>query len=82
MNYLHEYARKLTNDRQLIQQAETTIIKVRRAGGNPVGVAAGALYCASKIKKAKMSKEAIGKTFHISERTVYINEVRIRKLLA
>lgn len=82
LNYLHEYARKLTNDRQLIQHAESTLIKVKRAGGNPVGVAAGALYCASKIKRASISKEEIGKTFHISERTVYTNEVRIRRLLA
>ncbi len=82
MNYLHEYARKLTSDRQLIQYAENTVIKVKRAGGNPVGVAAGALYCASKIKRASISKEEIGKTFRISERTVYTNEVRIRRLLA
>jgi len=82
INYLHDYAKKLTTDRQLIQNAETTIIKVKRAGGNPIGVAAGALYCASKTKRLKISKEDIGKTFHISERTVYTNEVRIRKLLA
>jgi transcription initiation factor TFIIIB Brf1 subunit/transcription initiation factor TFIIB len=81
INYLYEYSRKLSNDRQLIQQAEATIVRVKRAGGNPVGVAAGALYFASKIKKAKLSKEDIGEAFHISERTVYTNEVRIRKLL-
>ena len=82
INYLHEYARKLTSDRQLIQHAENTLSKVKRAGGNPVGVAAGALYCASKVKRVKISKEDIGKTFHISERTVYTNEARIRRLLA
>lgn len=81
VNYLHEYSSKLSNDGQLIQQAAATIVKVKRAGGNPVGVAAGALYFAAKTKRAKLSKEEIGRAFHISERTVYTNEVRIRKLL-
>jgi transcription initiation factor TFIIIB Brf1 subunit/transcription initiation factor TFIIB len=82
IDYLHEYAGKLTDDKQIIQHAESTLIKVKRAGGNPVGLAAGALYCACKTKKAKISKEDIGKTFHISERTVYTNESRIRKIVA
>lgn len=81
IDYLKEYAIKLTNDIQLIHDAEATIVRIRRAGGNPVGVAAGALYWVSKSKGAAISKGAIGKVFHISERTVYTNEVRIRRLL-
>jgi transcription initiation factor TFIIIB Brf1 subunit/transcription initiation factor TFIIB len=81
LDYLNEYAGKLTGDKQIIQYAESTIIKVKRLGGNPVGVAAGAMYSACKIKKAKISKEEIGKTFHISERTVYTNEKRVRRIL-
>jgi transcription initiation factor TFIIIB Brf1 subunit/transcription initiation factor TFIIB len=80
LDYLYEYAGKLTDDKEIIQQAESTLIKVRRAGGNPVGLAAGALYCACKTRKAKISKEDIGKAFHISDRTVYTNEARIRKI--
>jgi transcription initiation factor TFIIIB Brf1 subunit/transcription initiation factor TFIIB len=81
LDYLHEYGGKLTDDKHLIEQAESTLIKVKRAGGNPVGLAAGALYCACKAKKAKISKEDIGRVFHISERTVYTNEARIRKIV-
>jgi transcription initiation factor TFIIIB Brf1 subunit/transcription initiation factor TFIIB len=81
LDYLHEYAGKLTDDKQVIEHAENTVIKVRRAGGNPVGVAAGAMYCACKTRKAKISKEEIGRVFHFSERTVYTNEERIRRIL-
>ncbi len=81
LDYLHEYVGDLTDDKQIIVHAERTLVKVRRAGGNPVGVAAGALYNACKAKKVKISKEEIGKVFHISERTVYTNEERIRRIL-
>jgi transcription initiation factor TFIIIB Brf1 subunit/transcription initiation factor TFIIB len=81
-NYLYENSRKLVNDRQLIEFAEATVSRVKRAGGNPVGVAAGALYFAAKTKRAKLSKEDIGRVFNISARTVYSNEMRIRQLLS
>jgi transcription initiation factor TFIIIB Brf1 subunit/transcription initiation factor TFIIB len=81
LDYLHECVGKVTDDKRIIEQAESTLIKVRRAGGNPIGVAAGATYSACKAKKAKISKEEIGKAFHISERTVYTNEERIRRIL-
>jgi transcription initiation factor TFIIIB Brf1 subunit/transcription initiation factor TFIIB len=81
VDYLHEYAGNLIGDSQIIQQAESTLIKAKRAGGNPVGLAAGALYCVCRTKKAKISKEDIGKTFHISQRTVYTNEARIRRIM-
>jgi transcription initiation factor TFIIIB Brf1 subunit/transcription initiation factor TFIIB len=82
MHYLREYARKITDDKELIAIAEETLIKTMRSGGNPLGLAAGAFYNASKKRKIKISKEKIGEIFHISERTVYTNEARIRKLLA
>jgi transcription initiation factor TFIIIB Brf1 subunit/transcription initiation factor TFIIB len=81
-NYLCENSGKLVNDRQLIEFAEATVSRVKRAGGNPVGVAAGALYFAAKTKRAKLSKEDIGRVFNISARTVYSNEMRIRQLLS
>jgi transcription initiation factor TFIIIB Brf1 subunit/transcription initiation factor TFIIB len=82
LDYLHEYAGKIAQNRELIFKAENIVAKTRRLGGNPVGVAAGALYYSCKENKTKISKEKIGQTFHIPPRTVYINEVRIRKLLA
>jgi transcription initiation factor TFIIIB Brf1 subunit/transcription initiation factor TFIIB len=82
VDYLHEYAGKITANKELILSAENTLLKIKRSGGNPVGLAAGAFYNACKKNKAKISKEKIGKTFHISPRTVYTNEVKIRKLKA
>jgi transcription initiation factor TFIIIB Brf1 subunit/transcription initiation factor TFIIB len=82
LDYLHEYAGEIAQNRMLIFKAENIVAKTRRLGGNPVGVAAGALYYSCKENKTKISKEKIGQTFHIPPRTVYINEVRIRKLLA
>jgi transcription initiation factor TFIIIB Brf1 subunit/transcription initiation factor TFIIB len=80
LSYLHEYASKLTEDKELIQNAEQMLLKVKKAGGNPLGIAAGAFYNACKKRKAQISKEKIGEAFHISGRTVYTNEARIRKL--
>jgi len=80
VDYLHEFAGKITANKELILSAENTLLKIKRSGGNPVGLAAGAFYNACKKNKTKISKEKIGKTFHISPRTVYTNEVKIRKL--
>ncbi|MGA3060658.1 MAG: hypothetical protein ABSD92_09850 [Candidatus Bathyarchaeia archaeon] len=82
VDYLHEYAGKISEDKELIVNAENILMKIKRSGGNPIGLAAGAFYNACKKKKNKISKEKIGETFRISERTVYANEVRIRKLVA
>jgi len=81
-DYLHENAGKLTNTKELIRDAEQRLIIVKRLGGNPIGLAAGAFYSACKENKENVSKEKIGEAFHISERTVYTNEARIRKQLA
>ncbi len=82
INYLHEYASKITTNKELIQHAESTLLQLKRAGGNPIGVAAGAFYNSCKKNKIKISKEKIGEIFKISERTVYTNEARIRKLMS
>ena len=79
VDYLHEYATKITADKELILNAENILKKIRRSGGNPIGLAAGAFYYVAK--RTKISKEEIGETFGISERTVYSNEAKIRKLL-
>lgn len=80
MDYLYEYAGKITVNKELILNAENTLQKIRRSGGNPIGVAAGAFYYVSK-KQTKISKEKIGAVFGISARTVYSNEAKIRKLM-
>jgi transcription initiation factor TFIIIB Brf1 subunit/transcription initiation factor TFIIB len=82
VDYLHENAQKIIDNKEIILSAEKTLIKIRRSGGNPLGLAAGALYNACKENKIKISKEIIGEAFRISDRTVYTNEARIRKLLA
>jgi len=79
IDYLHEYATKITTNKELIFRAENILNNIKRSGGNPIGLAAGAFYYAAK--KTKISKERIGETFGISERTVYSNEAKIRKLI-
>jgi transcription initiation factor TFIIIB Brf1 subunit/transcription initiation factor TFIIB len=80
-DYLHEKGRKMLLDKEIFSAAENALLQVKTSGGNPIGVAAGALYFACK-KKTKISKKEIGQVFGISERTVYTNEARIRRLIA
>jgi transcription initiation factor TFIIIB Brf1 subunit/transcription initiation factor TFIIB len=80
-DYLFEKGNKVTFDKEIISNAEKTLMQIKGSGGNPIGVAAGALYFVCK-KNTKISKDEIGRVFGISERTVYANEVRIRGLLA
>jgi transcription initiation factor TFIIIB Brf1 subunit/transcription initiation factor TFIIB len=82
IDYLHEHAGKITVAKEVINDAEKKIIIMKRFGGNPIGLAAGALYNVCREKKQNISKETIGFAFNISERTVYMNEARIRKQLA
>jgi transcription initiation factor TFIIIB Brf1 subunit/transcription initiation factor TFIIB len=79
-DYLFEKGRKVTFNEEIISSAEKTLLFIKGSGGNPIGVAAGALYFVCK-KKTKISKNIIGQAFGISERTVYANEVRIRGLI-
>jgi transcription initiation factor TFIIIB Brf1 subunit/transcription initiation factor TFIIB len=80
VDYLHQYAGKITENKELVYAAEKIILNVKRSGGNPIGLAAGALYHASKNNRAGISKEIIAKVFQISARTVYTNEARIRRI--
>ena len=65
---------KITSDKELILQAQNNVLRLKRFGGNPIGLAAGAFYDVCKKNKIKISKEKIGEAFRISPRTVYINE--------
>ena len=80
IDYLHEYAGKMSENKELITKTEEILHRTKRSGGNPIGLAAGAFYFICKKNKAKISKEEIGEIFHISARTVYTNEARIRRL--
>lgn len=79
--YLYKYGGKITSNNNLLLKAEETLIKVQRKGGNPISMAAGAFYYACKAKGAKIAKKTIGKTFHVSHRTVDTNERKIRRFL-
>ena len=81
VDYLQEHAGKLTENKEVILAAQNVLTKIKSSGGNPVGSAAGAFYTVCKQKKIKISKEKIGEYFHISPRTVYMNEARIRKII-
>jgi transcription initiation factor TFIIIB Brf1 subunit/transcription initiation factor TFIIB len=83
VDYLHEALSKLNANfnSEFINRTEEIITKVKKSGGNPVGIAAGALYYTCKKSKRPFCKEKIGEAFHISARTVYTNEARIRRLL-
>ena len=80
LDYLHENAGKISTNKELLLDAERILLDIKGSGGNPIGLAAGAFYCVCK-KKTNISKESIGKEFDISARTVYSNEVKIRKLM-
>ena len=82
-DYLRKYGWKLTSSSDMMQMAERLLTNIRREiGGNPVSLAAGAFYFVCKSKKMKLSKDEIGKAFHISGRTVYSNERRINRLVS
>ena len=71
---------KYPDNKDLLLKAESMLMEIKGSGGNPIGLAAGAFYYVCK-KKTNISKEKIGEVFGISARTVYSNEVRIRKLM-
>ena len=80
LDYLHESGAKISVNKELFLEAEKALIEIKGSGGNPIGLAAGTFYYVCK-KKTNISKEKIGEVFGISARTVYSNEVRIRKLM-
>jgi transcription initiation factor TFIIIB Brf1 subunit/transcription initiation factor TFIIB len=79
-DYLKEKGRKIVIDKDVLQETERILSFIKGSGGNPIGVGAGALYFVCK-NRIKVTKEEIGKAFGISSRTVYSNEVRIRKIV-
>lgn len=81
-DYLRKYGWKLTSNVDVIKMAERVLTNIwREIGGNPVSLAAGAFFFVCKNRKMKVSKDEIGKAFHISGRTVYSNERRISRLV-
>jgi len=82
-DYLRKYGWKLTSDAELIQTAEQLLTNIRKEiSGNPISLAAGALYFVCKSRKMRVSKDEIGEAFHISGRTVYSNERRISRVMS
>ena len=80
-DYLHEYADQITNKTETLAIAKKVIIKIQKLGGNPISIAAGSLYYASKTTKNQISKNRIEQVFQISPRTVDTNERKIRNLI-
>ena len=80
-DYLVEYSTQITSKNETLTFAKKVIAKIQKLGGNPISIAAGAFYYASKTTKNPISKSRIGEVFHISPRTVDTNERRIRNLL-
>ena len=81
IDYLFEYGGRVTSDTKLLVETKNTLVEIRRRGGNPIALAAGALYYMCKKKKLKVSKKRIAAAFGISHRTVYSNEAHIRTRL-
>lgn len=82
IHYLRTFAWNLTSDSHVIHAAETLLRKIHRGlGGNPISLAAGALYHVCKTKAPNVSKDEIGKAFKISSRTVYNGERKIRTVI-
>jgi transcription initiation factor TFIIIB Brf1 subunit/transcription initiation factor TFIIB len=82
-DHLRYNAWKITRNVKLIKKTENLLKKLgSRLHGNPISLAAGAFYHICKTKEKKISKEEIGKAFHISGRTVYSNEKRISEIVS
>ena len=81
-DHLRYNAWKLTANIDLIKKTDALLeFLAKKLTGNPVSLAAGAFYHMCKRNGLKLSKDEIGKAFHISGRTVYSNEKRINKKL-
>ena len=80
-DYLFEYGGRITSNTKLLVEAKVILQKIRKKGGNPIALAAGALYYVYKKKNLKITKEKIAQAFGISHRTVYSNEAQIRAKL-
>ena len=82
IDHLRYNAWKLTNNAELIGNTIALLNRLgKKISGNPVSLAAGAFYHMCRKRGLKLTKEEIGRAFHISGRTVYSNEKRISKIL-
>jgi transcription initiation factor TFIIIB Brf1 subunit/transcription initiation factor TFIIB len=82
VDHLKYNAWKLTHNIELIKKTENLLEKLsKKVSGNPVSLAAGALYYMCKSRGLKLSKNEIGKAFHISGRTVYSNGKKISEIM-
>ena len=82
-DYLKKYGGKLTTDTTHLQAAEQILTDIqKKISGNPASIAAGAFYLVCKNNGTKISKDEIGKAFHVSGRTVYSSQRRITKLIS
>ncbi|MEJ2242097.1 MAG: cyclin family protein [Candidatus Bathyarchaeota archaeon] len=81
-DYLFEYGHQVTHKKETIVLAKRILNILQKRGGNPISMAAGALYYSSKVTKNRISKSHIGKVFHISPRTVDTNERKIRNYIS
>ncbi len=82
-DYLMRYGSELTSDPELLRKADELLVNLRREiSGNPISLAAAALYFVCQSGKTDVSKDKIGLVFHISNRTVYSNERRISRLIS
>ena len=79
-DYLREQGTKITNNKEILREAEEILSRVQKKGGNPIGIAAGALYFSFKLNNEEGSKDQIAQAFGISLRTVDTNELKIRRL--
>jgi transcription initiation factor TFIIIB Brf1 subunit/transcription initiation factor TFIIB len=80
-DYLLEHAYQITNNTETLDLSKKILRKLQKMGGNPISMAAGALYYSCKITKNHISKRLIGEVFHISPRTVDTNERKIRNIM-
>ena len=82
-DYLRKYGSNLTSEPEMIGAAERLLASLKnQINGNPISLAAGALYFICRNRKNGISKDRIGKAFHIAGRTVYNNERKIRRLIS
>ena len=81
-DYLYEYGGKIIPSNHILNAAEQSLTRIQRKGGNPISLAAGAFYLACKANQIRISKQAVGKAFHVSDRTVDTNERKMRRLIA
>ena len=62
-DYLVEYATQITSKKETLAFANSIVLNVHKLGGNPISIAAGALFYACKISKTPIQKTKSGRSF-------------------